>query len=393
VGSLYAPIIARVDPHKLSKDPKTQLQEFLQARRLRLPQYTIVATEGEAHEQHFKVECHIPELNIRVLGEGASRRKAEQEAARLAYAEASGREGGDMSENTPFRTGFIAIVGRPNVGKSTLLNALVGEKISITSNKPQTTRHRIVGIHTDDTAQWIFVDTPGFQLQYRNALNRTMNRTVTEALSGVDVVVFVVEALHYDERDETVVKLLPRDRPVILAVNKTDTVKEKLQLLPFIDRMAKVFPFAEIVPVSATTHFQIPELLAAIRPYLPEGPPLYDKEDITDRSERFLAAEAVREKIFRLLGDEIPYSTTVVIEKFEEEGRLRRIHAAIIVDKESQKAIVIGKGGERLKAIGSEARRDMERLFGGKVYLELWVKVRSGWADDERAVKSLGYSE
>jgi len=298
-----------------------------------------------------------------------------------------------MSENTPFRTGFIAIVGRPNVGKSTLLNALVGEKISITSNKPQTTRHRIVGIHTDDTAQWIFVDTPGFQLQYRNALNRTMNRTVTEALSGVDVVVFVVEALHYDERDETVVKLLPRDRPVILAVNKTDTVKEKRQLLPFIDRMAKVFPFAEIVPVSATTHFQIPELLAAIRPHLPEGPPLYDKEDITDRSERFLAAEAVREKIFRLLGDEIPYSTTVVIEKFEEEGRLRRIHAAIIVDKESQKAIVIGKGGERLKAIGSEARRDMERLFGGKVYLELWVKVRSGWADDERAVKSLGYSE
>ncbi|MCL6555635.1 MAG: GTPase Era [Burkholderiales bacterium] len=298
-----------------------------------------------------------------------------------------------MSENTPFRTGFIAIVGRPNVGKSTLLNALVGEKISITSNKPQTTRHRIVGIHTDDTAQWIFVDTPGFQLQYRNALNRTMNRTVTEALSGVDVVVFVVEALHYDERDETVVKLLPRDRPVILAVNKTDTVKEKLQLLPFIDRMAKVFPFAEIVPVSATTHSQIPELLAAIRPHLPEGPPLYDKEDITDRSERFLAAEAVREKIFRLLGDEIPYSATVVIEKFEEEGRLRRIHAAIIVDKESQKAIVIGKGGERLKAIGSEARRDMERLFGGKVYLELWVKVRSGWADDERAVKSLGYSE
>jgi GTP-binding protein Era len=298
-----------------------------------------------------------------------------------------------MSENTPFRTGFIAIVGRPNVGKSTLLNALVGEKISITSNKPQTTRHRIVGIHTDETAQWIFVDTPGFQLQYRNALNRTMNRTVTEALSGVDVVVFVVEALHYDERDETVVKLLPRDRPVILAVNKTDTVKEKLQLLPFIDRMAKVFPFAEIVPVSATTHFQIPELLAAIRPHLPEGPPLYDKEDITDRSERFLAAEAVREKIFRLLGDEIPYSTTVVIEKFEEEGRLRRIHAAIIVDMESQKAIVIGKGGERLKAIGSEARRDMERLFGGKVYLELWVKVRSGWADDERAVKSLGYSE
>ncbi len=298
-----------------------------------------------------------------------------------------------MSETTPFRAGFIAIVGRPNVGKSTLLNALVGEKISITSRKPQTTRHRIVGIHTDDTAQWVFVDTPGFQLQHRNALNRTMNRTVTEALAGVDVVVFVVEALHYDARDEQVKKLLPADRPVILVVNKTDTVKDKALLLPFLERMAGEFPFAEIVPVSARTGSQVQELLDVIRPYLPEGPALYDKDEITDRSERFLAAEAVREKIFRLLGDEVPYSTTVMIEKFEQEGDLRRIYAAIIVDKEGQKAIIIGKGGEKLKAIGTEARKDLERLFGGKVFLQLWVKVRSGWADDERAVKSLGYSD
>ncbi|MEJ5211049.1 MAG: GTPase Era [Burkholderiales bacterium] len=298
-----------------------------------------------------------------------------------------------MTEPAGFRAGFIAIVGRPNVGKSTLLNAIVGEKISIVSRKPQTTRHRIVGIHTDDTAQWVFVDTPGFQLQYRNALNRTMNRTVTDALAGVDVVVFVVEALRYDARDAEVVKLLPRDRPVILAVNKTDTVKDKAQLLPFLEQMAATFPFAEIVPVSARTGSQIPELLRAIRPYLPEGPALYDKDDITDRSERFLAAETVREKVFRLLGDEVPYATTVMIDKFEQEGNLRRIYASIIVEKESQKAIVIGKGGEKLKAIGSEARQDLERLFGGKVYLELWVKVKSGWADDERAVKSLGYSD
>lgn len=296
-----------------------------------------------------------------------------------------------MSENTPFRAGFIALVGRPNVGKSTLLNAMVGEKISITSEKPQTTRHRIVGIRTDESTQWVFVDTPGFQLQYRNALNRTMNRTVTEALAGVDVVVFVVEALNYGPRDEQVKKLLPRDRPVILAINKIDVVKDKKQLLPFIEQMAHEFPFAEIVPVSAKTGKQVDDLLATLRSFLPEGPPLYDKEEITDRSERFLAAEMVREKVFRLLGDEIPYTTTVMVEQFEQEGELRRIHAAIIVDKESQKAIVIGKGGSKLKAIGTEARKELERLFGGKVFLKLWVKVRSGWADDERAVKSLGY--
>jgi GTP-binding protein Era len=306
-----------------------------------------------------------------------------------------------MSETSTFRAGFIAIVGRPNVGKSTLLNALVGEKISITSRKPQTTRHRIVGIHSDETTQWVFVDTPGFQLQHRNALNRAMNKTVTEALSSVDVVVLVVEALRYDKEDQQVLKLLPWDdknkRPVVLVINKTDTVKDKEALLPFIERMSKEFPFSDIVPTSALgrnmTKSQIKDLLKTLRPYLPESPPLYDADDITDRSERFLAAETVREKLFRLLGDEVPYSTTVEIEKFEQEGNLRRIHAAIIVDKPGQKGIVIGKGGEKLKEIGTEARKDLERLFGGKIFLEVWVKVKSGWADDERAVKSLGYGE
>jgi GTP-binding protein Era len=292
-----------------------------------------------------------------------------------------------------FRAGFIAIVGRPNVGKSTLLNALVGEKVSITSRKPQTTRHRIVGIHSDDSTQWVFVDTPGFQLQHRNALNRAMNKTVTEALSSVDVVVFVVEALHYGKEDQQVLKLLPKERPVVLVINKTDVVKDKAALLPFIDRMAKEFSFAAIVPTSARTKSQVKDLLDTLRPNLPESPPLYDVDDITDRSERFLAAEAVREKLFRLLGDEVPYSTTVEIERFEQEGTLRRIHAAIIVDKPGQKGIVIGKGGEKLKEIGTEARKDLERLFGGKIFLEVWVKVKSGWADDERAVKSLGYGE
>jgi len=299
----------------------------------------------------------------------------------------------NQASSQRFRAGFIAIVGRPNVGKSTLLNVLVGEKISITSRKPQTTRHRIVGIHSDDTAQWVFVDTPGFQLQHRNALNRAMNKTVTEVLSSVDVVVFVVEALRYDQHDQQVLKLLPRNRPVVLVINKTDTVKDKEALLPFIERMSKEFPFADIVPTSAQTKSQIKDLLMTLRPHLPEGQPLYDVDDITDRSERFLAAEAVREKLFRLLGDEVPYATTVEIEKFEQEGELRRIHAAIIVDKVGQKGIIIGKGGEKLKEIGTQARKDLERLFGGKVFLEVWVKVKSGWADDERAVKSLGYGE
>lgn len=291
-----------------------------------------------------------------------------------------------------FHTGFIAIVGRPNVGKSTLLNALIGQKISITSKKPQTTRHRITGIRSDENSQLIFVDTPGFQLEHKNALNRAMNKSVTSTLSSVDVVLFVIEALRFDERDQRVMKLLPDSRPVILVINKIDLLAEKGELLPFIERLSKEHTFAEIVPIAAENK-QIENLPNTIRKYLPEGPPMYDTDDVTDRNERFLAAEIIREKIFRLLGEEVPYSTSVMIEQFTIEKNLRRIHASVIVDKPGQKAILIGKGGEKMKAISTQARKDMETLFDGKVYLEVWVKIKSGWADDERAVKSLGYGD
>jgi GTP-binding protein Era len=289
------------------------------------------------------------------------------------------------------RSGYIAIVGRPNVGKSTLLNRLVGEKISIVSRKAQTTRHRITGIVTNDDAQYVFVDTPGFQTRFSNALNRAMNRGVTQTLSDVDLVLFVIEAGRYDAKDQAVVKLLPKDRPVILVVNKIDQLKERTALLPFLAQVSAEHDYAAIVPISATKGRQTEELLAEARKHLPNEGLMFPEDDLTDKSERFLAAEYIREKVFRLLGDELPYATTVEIEKFEIDGNLRRIFAAIVVDRESHKAIVIGRGGESLKRIASEARQDMERLFDGKVYLEVWVKVKSGWNDDERLLKSLGY--
>jgi GTPase len=289
------------------------------------------------------------------------------------------------------RSGYIAIVGRPNVGKSTLLNRLVGEKISIVSRKAQTTRHRITGIVTSGDAQYVFVDTPGFQTKFANALNRAMNRGVTQTLSDVDLVLFVIEAGRYDAKDQAVVRLLPKDRPVILVVNKTDQLKDRNALLPFLAQVSTEHDFAAVVPISATKGRQTDELLAEARKHLPNEGLMFPEDDLTDKSERFLAAEYIREKVFRLLGDELPYATTVEIEKFEIEGSLRRIFAAIVVDRDSHKAIVIGKGGESLKRIASEARKDMERLFDGKVYLEVWVKVKSGWNDDERLLKSLGY--
>jgi len=289
------------------------------------------------------------------------------------------------------RSGYIAIVGRPNVGKSTLLNQLVGEKISIVSRKAQTTRHRIMGILTNPDAQYVFVDTPGFQTRFSNALNRAMNRGVTQTLADVDVVFFVVESGRFDAKDEAVLRLLPEDVPVILVVNKTDQVKDKSSLLPFLAKVAEKREFAAVVPVSAAKGKQTDDLLKVARKYLPYEELLFPEDELTDKSERFLASEYIREKLFRLLGDELPYAVTVEIEKFEVEGQLRRIYAAIVVDKDSHKAMVIGKGGESLKRIASEARQDMERLFDGKVYLEVWVKVKSGWADDERLLKSLGY--
>ncbi|HET9701294.1 MAG TPA: GTPase Era [Burkholderiales bacterium] len=291
----------------------------------------------------------------------------------------------------PQRAGFVAIVGRPNVGKSTLLNRLVGQKLSITSRRPQTTRHHIIGIRTEPGAQLVFVDTPGFQTRHLNALNRSLNRAVTSTLKTVDAVVFVVEALRYGPEDRQVLRLLPQDVPVVLVINKVDLLRDKSRLLPFIEQMSAEHGFAEVFPVSAEKGQQVEALAGALRAYLPPGPMLYGEDELTDRSERFLAAELLREKLFRLLGDEIPYATSVEVEKFELEGNLRRIAASVIVDKHGQKAIVIGSNGEKLKEIATSARKDMERLFGGKVFLEVWVKVRSGWADDERAVKSLGH--
>jgi len=289
------------------------------------------------------------------------------------------------------KSGYIAIVGRPNVGKSTLLNRLIGEKISIVSRKAQTTRHRIMGILTRPDAQFVFVDTPGFQTKHTNALNRAMNRGVTQALAEVDVVILVVEADRFDERDLAVVKLLPAERPVILAVNKIDELKERAKLLPILAKLAGQYAFAAIVPVSAAKGSQLDDLLGEARKHLPNNELLFGEDEITDKSERFLASEYIREKLFRLIGDELPYSATVEVEKFEIEGELRRISAAIVVDRQAHKGIVIGKGGETLKRIASEARQDMERLFDGKVFLEVFVKVKSGWSDDERLLKSLGY--
>lgn len=294
-------------------------------------------------------------------------------------------------DKAPFRTGFVAIVGRPNVGKSTLLNRLIGQKISIVSRKAQTTRHRVTGILTSDNAQFVFVDTPGFQTRHRNALNRSMNRTVSQVLGDVDLVFLVIEAGRFGDDDRKVVAVLPGDAKVVLVINKVDRLGDKSQLLPFIAKMAEVYPFTEIVPLSAERGTNVEALVKAATPLLPEGEPMYGADEITDRSERFLAAEFLREKLFRLLGDELPYGVAVEIEKFETEGNLRRIYAAVVVDRSSHKGIVIGKGGEQLKRIASEARVELEKLFDGKVFLEVWVKVKSGWADDERALKSLGY--
>lgn len=294
-------------------------------------------------------------------------------------------------ETTPFRTGFVAIVGRPNVGKSTLLNQLIGQKISIVSRKAQTTRHRVTGIRSDEHAQFIFVDTPGFQTRHRNALNRTMNRSVTQALGDVDAVFFVIEAGRFGDDDRKVLGLLPEDAKVVLVINKIDRLKDKTVLLPFIQQMSELRDFAAIVPLSAERGKNLDSLVSATLPLLPEGAPVFEEDDITDRSERFLASEFLREKLFRLLGDELPYGIAVEIEKFETEGNLRRIFAAVVVDRDSHKGMVIGKNGEQLKRISSEARVELEKLFDARVYLEVWVKVKSGWADDERALKSLGY--
>jgi GTP-binding protein Era len=294
---------------------------------------------------------------------------------------------------TPQRCGLVAIVGRPNVGKSTLLNALVGQKISITSRKAQTTRHRITGVRTVDEAQFVFVDTPGFQTRHGTALNRTLNRTVLASLTDVDVVLFVVEAGHFGLPDAKVLALLPEDKPVILVANKLDLVHRRAELMPWLKSMQERRNFTEFVPLSAERKADVERLLGIVKPYLPEQGWYYEQDALTDRSERFLASEIVREKLFRLTGDELPYTSTVVIDKFEEEGAMKRIAATIVVERDAHKGMVIGDKGERLKRIGSEARQELEQLMESKVFLELWVKVRSGWADSEEHLRSYGYGD
>jgi len=300
-------------------------------------------------------------------------------------------EGLGAETASTFRTGVIAVVGRPNVGKSTLVNTLVGAKVSIVSNKPQTTRHRILGVHTEVDAQFIFADTPGFQTRYKSALNQAMNRSVTQALAEVDLVVWLVEAMKFTPADERILPLLPRDKPVILVVNKVDLVADKTALLPFLQRMSQQFRFAEIVPLCAERDKDALRLPAILKSYLPDGEAWFSEEDITDRSSRFLAAEIVREKVFRLTGDEIPYVVTVTIEQFEETESLFRIGAVVWVDRDAHRPILLGQKGAHMKRIATEARQDMEKLFDRKVFLNLWVKVKGGWADDARLIKQFGY--
>lgn len=295
------------------------------------------------------------------------------------------------ADTSGFRCGYIAIVGRPNVGKSTLMNALIGAKVSITSRKAQTTRHRITGIQTRETAQFVYVDTPGFQTRHSNALNKTLNRTVTNTLTASDVILFIVEAGTYGPADAQMIELLPKNVPCILVINKADRIKDKAEMLPFAQRVAAAFDFAAVVPVSAKQKFQLDVLEREIEKLLPENPAIFDEDDITDRSERFLASEIVREKVFRFVGDELPYTSTVIIEKFEQEGNLRRVFASILVERDGHKAMVIGQKGAKLKDISTQARLDMEKLFGGPVYLEIWVKVKSGWADNEAGLRAYGY--
>jgi len=299
-----------------------------------------------------------------------------------------------MAPTNSFRCGYVAILGRPNVGKSTLLNRILGQKISITSRKPQTTRHRILGVHTSPTAQGLFVDTPGIHFGSKRALNQAMNRAATDTLNDVDLLLFMVQGTRFTEADEAVLKLIKRSAtPAIAVINKIDRVTDKVQLLPAIDRLAQTGVFKQVIPVSAQTGEQVEELLGIVEDYLPVASALFDDEQITDRSLRFLAAEIVREKIMRQLGDEIPYGCSVEIERFDSDSGQTQIDALIWVEKPAHKPILIGKAGERLKRIGSDARQDLITLIDAPVHLQLWVKVKRGWTSDARAVRSLEYAD
>ena len=299
-----------------------------------------------------------------------------------------------MTDAPVTRCGYVAIVGRPNVGKSTLLNHILGQKLAITSRKPQTTRHNMLGIKTEGEVQAVYVDTPGLHKNSEKALNRYMNKTASAALKDVDVVIFVVDRTRWTDEDQMVLERIQYVQgPVILAINKTDRIEDKIELMPHLEWLQQQLPKAEIVPISAQQGHNLDALEKLVANFLPESEHFFPADQITDRSSRFLAAELVREKIMRQLGAELPYQITVEIEEFKQEGRILHIHALILVERDGQKKIIIGDKGERIKRIGQEARKDMEVLFDSKVMLNLWVKVKGGWSDDERALRSLGYGD
>jgi len=297
--------------------------------------------------------------------------------------------------DSKFKSGYVAIIGRPNVGKSTLINRVLGQKLCITSRRPQTTRHRILGIKTSDTSQLIYVDTPGIHIDGKRAMNRYMNRAAAASMDDVDVVLFVIEGLKWTEEDDRILQRIKSDArvPVILVLNKVDKLASKDELLPHISKLATEYDFANVVPISARKGVNVEELETDILKLIPEGELIFPEEQLTDRSSSFLAAELVREKFFRHLGQELPYSITVEIEQFKQEDNMYRINAVIYVERDGQKNIVIGKKGELLKSVGKDARIEMEQLFGCKVFLQVWVKVREGWSDNERMLKNLGYND
>jgi len=299
-----------------------------------------------------------------------------------------------MTETT-FKSGYVAIIGRPNVGKSTLINRVLGQKLCITSRRPQTTRHRILGIKTEESSQLIYVDTPGLHTDGKRAMNRYLNRAAASSIDDVDVILFVVDGLNWTDDDEQVLERLKSNAtaPVILVLNKVDKLSDKAMLLPQIEKVTQEYTFAKVLPISARKGINVDELETEIKQLVPEGELIFPEDQFTDRSSRFLAAELVREKLFRQLGQELPYSLTVEIEQYKQEDKLIRIGAVIYVERSGQKSIVIGKKGELLKAVGREARIEMEGLFDSKVFLELWVKVRDGWSDNERMLKNLGYND
>ena len=294
-----------------------------------------------------------------------------------------------------FRSGYVAIIGRPNVGKSTLINRVLGQKLCITSRRPQTTRHRILGIKTDNDSQLIYVDTPGLHIDDKKAMNRYMNRAAASSIDDVDVILFVVDGMNWTDEDEKVLERLKvsAKAPVILVINKMDKLADKEVMLPHIQKLSAQFDYANVFPISARKGMNLDELEKQIKQLVPEGDLIFPEDQITDRSSRFLAAELVREQLFRHLGQELPYSITVEIEQFDDEKDLYRIGAVIYVERDGQKAIVIGKKGDLLKSVGKDARIEMQSLFGHKVFLRLWVKVREGWGDNERMLKNLGYND